>query len=59
MLFQNHLFLNEFKFDPWVKKIPWRKTQQSTPVDWRFLRIPWTEEPGSLQSKGSHRVKHN
>ena len=22
-------------------------------------RIPWTEEPGRLQSIGSHRVRHN
>ena len=22
-------------------------------------RIPWTEEPGGLQSKGSHRVGHD
>ena len=22
-------------------------------------RIPWTEEPGSLQSIGSHRVRHD
>ena len=22
-------------------------------------RIPWTEEPGVLQSMGSHRVRHN
>ena len=22
-------------------------------------RIPWTEEPGQLQSTGSHRVRHN
>ena len=22
-------------------------------------RIPWTEEPGGLQSKGSQRVRHN
>ena len=22
-------------------------------------RIPWTEEPGELQSTGSHRVGHN
>ena len=22
-------------------------------------RIPWTEEPGGLQSMGLHRVKHN
>ena len=23
------------------------------------LRIPWTEEPGGLQSMGSHRVRHD
>ena len=22
-------------------------------------KIPWTEEPGRLQSMGSHRVRHN
>ena len=22
-------------------------------------RIPWTEEPGGLQTMGSHRVRHN
>ena len=22
-------------------------------------RIPWTEEPGGLQSRGSHRVEHD
>ena len=22
-------------------------------------RIPWTEEPGGLQSIGSHRIRHN
>ena len=42
-------------FDPWVGKIPWRKKWQPTPV---FLpeKIPWTEEPGRLQSMGSQRV---
>ena len=38
-------------FDPWVRKIPWRRAWQSTPV---FLPgIPWTEEPGGLQSMES------
>ena len=34
------------------------KIWQPTPV---FLpgRIPWTEEPGRLQSLGLHRVRHN
>ena len=35
-------------FDPWVRKIPWRREWQPTPV---FLpgESPWTEEPGRLQ----------
>ena len=42
-------------FDPWVGKIPWRRKWQPTPVI-RAWRIPWTEEPGGLQSTGSQRV---
>ena len=34
-------------FNPWVRKMPWRKQQQCTPV---FL--PRTEEPGGLPSMG-------
>ena len=46
------------KFDLWVGRIPWRKACQSTPsiLAWK---IPWTEEPGKLQSTGSHRVGHD
>ena len=35
-------------FDPWVRKILWRRKWQATPG---FLpgKIPWAEEPGSLQ----------
>ena len=38
-------------FDPWVRKIPWRRKWQPTPV---FLpgESPWTEEPGRLQCMG-------
>ena len=45
-------------FDPWVRKISWRKAWQPTPV---FLpeESPWTEEPGGLQSMGSQRVRHD
>ena len=45
-------------FEPWVGKIPWRRKWQSTPV---LLpgKIPWTEEPGRLQSMGSQRVGHD
>ena len=45
-------------FNPWVRKVSWRKAQQPTPV---FLpgESPWTEEPGGLQSIGSQRVRHD
>ena len=46
------------RFYPWVKKIPWRRAWQLTPV---FLpgEFPWTEEPEGLQSMGSQWVRHN
>ena len=46
------------RFDPWVGKIPCRRAWQPTPV---FLsgKIPWTEEPGELQSMGLKRVRHD
>ena len=45
------------QFDPWVKKVPWRRKWLPTPV---FLpaRIPQTEEPGRLQSMASRGVRH-
>ena len=45
-------------FDPWVGKIPWRRTWQPTPI---FLpgESPWTEKPGRLVSTGSQKVKHD
>ena len=59
------------RFDPWVKKIPWSRKWQPTPVSlaWRFHRqnsladcspqIPRAEEPGSLQSTGPQRGGHD
>ena len=43
-------------FDPWVRKIPWRRAWQPTPV---FLpgESPWTEESG--RSPWGCRVRHN
>ena len=40
------------EFDPWVRKIPWRRAWPPTPA---LLpgESPWTEEPGGLQSMGS------
>ena len=38
-------------FDPWVRKIPWRRKwlTHSTILAWK---IPWTEEPGGLLRVG-------
>ena len=44
-------------FDPWVRKIPWKRKWQSTRV--LAWKIPWTEEPGGLRSGGSQRVRHD
>ena len=43
-------------FDPWVRKIPWRRKWLPTLV---FLpgEFPWTEEPSRLQSMGLQRVE--
>jgi len=41
-------------FDPWVGKIPWRTAWQTH----SSILVPWTEEPGELQSIGSQRVRH-
>ena len=45
------------RFDPCVRKIPWKRARQPTPV---FLpgESPWTDEPGGLQSTGLQRVRH-
>ena len=42
----------DYRFDPWVRKIPWSRKWQPTPG---FLheKTPWTEDPGRLQSKWS------
>ena len=51
------------RFYPWIRKIPWRRTWQSTPrqishlcVKWEISltwEIPWSEEPGGPWSIGS------
>ena len=46
------------EFDSWIRKIPWRKKWQPTPV---FLlgEFHGQEEPGGLQSTGSQKVGHD
>ena len=43
-------------FDPWVGKMPWNMATHSSILAWE---IPWTEEPGGLQSMRSQRVGHD
>ena len=45
-------------FDPWVRKIPLKK-KMSTHPSMLAWEIPWTEEPGRLQSMGSQRIGHD
>ena len=48
------------RFDPLVRKIPWRKEwlRMATHSSILAWRTPWTEEPGELQSMGSQRRGH-
>ena len=46
--------LRRLRFNPWVRKMPWRRKWQPTPG---FLP-PWGEEPGGPQSVESYRVGH-
>ena len=45
-------------FNPWVRKIPLEEgmATHSSILVWR---MPWTEEPGGLESMGSQRLRHN
>ena len=46
------------RFDPRIRKIPWKKKWQPIPI---FLpeKIPWTEEIHRLQFMGLQRVRHD
>ena len=46
-------------FNPWVRKIPWRRKGQPTPVFLPIKIIPWTEKTGGLQSMGLQRAGHD
>ena len=46
----------------WVQSLSWEDPLEEVMVTHSSIlawRIPWTEEPGGLQSMGSQRVKHN
>ena len=49
--------LKRHGFHPWVRKIPLEEMATHTSI--LAWEIPWTEEPGVLQSAGSQRVTYN
>ena len=57
-MIQMNLYVRDVEFDPWVRKICWRRklATHSSILVWSVL---WTEEPGGLQFIGSQRVGHN
>ena len=46
------------RFDPWVRKIPLEK-EMATHSSILAWKIPWTEDPGGLQSMDPQRVQHD
>ena len=42
-----------------ITKVPFLEKEMATHSSTFAWKIPWTEEPGQLQSMGSQRVKHN
>ena len=73
VLFYKHQFLVASLGAQWVKNLPavwetWVRSlgredplKEGMAAHSRILawRVPWTEEPGGLQSTGLHRVRHN
>ena len=48
--------------ETWVQSLGWEdplEKEMATHSSILAWRIPWTEEPGGLQSMGSQRVGHN
>ena len=47
--------------ETWVRSLGWEDPGKGMATHSSILawRIPWTEEPGGLQSVGSQRVGHN
>ena len=48
--------------ETWVRSLGWEDSLEEAMVTHSSIlawRIPWTEEPGELQSMGSQKVKHD
>ena len=58
---RTHLLVEETK-ETWVRSLGWEdplEERMATHSRIFVWRIPWTEEPGGLQSLGSQRVGHD
>ena len=53
---KNLLLSQRHEFNPWVGKIPWKRMAKymatHASIAWA---VPWTEEPGGLQTMGSQK----
>ena len=48
--------------ETWVQPLGWEDPLEKGIVTYSSIlawKIPWTKEPGGLQSMGSQRVRHN
>ena len=48
--------------ETWVRSLGWEdplEKEMATHSSIHAWKVPWTEEPGGLQSMGSQRVRHN
>ena len=48
--------------ETWVRSLGWEdplEKEMATHSSIHAWKIPWTEEPGGLQSMGSQRIGHN
>ena len=55
---KNHLPMQEMQIQSLGQKDPLEK-EKATHSSILAWEIPWTEEPGGLQSMGSQRVRHD
>ena len=45
--------------ETWIRSLGWEDKETATHSSTLAWKIPWTEEPGTLQTMGSQRVGYN
>ena len=46
-------------WETWIRSLGWEDKETATHSSTLAWKIPWTEEPGTLQTMGSQRVGYN